>query len=288
MKTAIATDSNSGIFPEEGARLGVFVLPMPVILDGKEYFEGVDLSHEEFYQRLRDDADASTSQPSPGDTLAMFDKVLADGWDELVYIPMSSGLSSSFQTAKTLASDYGGRVRVADTHRVSVTLRDCVLDAKALADQGKSGREIQELLEAAARESTIFLGVDTLKYFRKNGRCTAAAAALSGILGIRPLLRCDGGSFDVCAKVRGSRNCQREELEYARAAAESLRSGGHPLSIGVADSFTDSGDAAAWVAQVQAAFPDDSVHYEPLPFSVICHTGLNAFGMGISRVTCAV
>jgi len=275
------TDSNCGIFP--GERRELFVLPMPVHLDGKEYFEGVDLTGREFRQMLAGGADASTSQPAPGAVMAMWDDLLAQGWDEIVYIPMSSGLSSSCQTAQALAEDYAGRVWVADTRRVSITLHDCVLDALALAGRGMGGRELKELLEAAAPDSVIYLGVDTLKYFRKNGRCTAAAAALSSVLNLKPLLRCDGGAFDACAKVRGIKNCQREELERAGQAAEALRVDGQPLRVGAADSFTRREDAEAWIEQVRAAFPRDRVHYEPLPFSVICHTGLDAFGVGISR-----
>lgn len=283
MKTAILTDSNSGLTQEEAARRDIFLLPMPVILDGKEYFEGVNLSHREFYQNLQDGADASTSQPSPGEVLAMFDRILDSGYDELVYIPMSSGLSFSCQTARLLSEEYEGKVWVADTHRVSITLHDCVLNARALAEQGRSGREIREILEQSALDSVIYLGVDTLKYFRKNGRCTAAAAAMSSVIGLKPLLRCDGGSFEACAKVRGVKNCQQEQLKRAKEAADALRTQGEPLYIGISDSFTRAEDSEAWAAQVQEAFPDDLVHYEPLPFSVICHTGLNAFGMGISR-----
>lgn len=283
MKTAIMTDSNCGIFPQEGLERGLFVLPMPVHLDGTEYFEGVNLTNRDFYDKLTGGADASTSQPAPGDVMAMWDDLLSQGYDEIVYIPMSSGLSSSCQVSQALAEEYEGKVFVADTHRVSITLHDCVLDAMALSDQGKSGQEIKELLERTALDAVIYLGVDTLAYFRKNGRCTAAAAALSSVLNIKPLLRCDGGSFDACGKVRGLKNCQREEIEHAKKTAESLRIDGQPLYIGIADSFTEPADTETWITQVREAFPDDQIHYEPLPFSVICHTGLNAFGMGISR-----
>lgn len=282
MKTAIVTDTNCGIFPEEGKKLGIFALPMPVILDGKEYFEGVDLTHQEFYRRLEENADASTSQPAPGDVLELWEKVLGEGYDEIVHIPMSGGLSASYQTALGLAAEFKGKVRVVDNHRVSVTQYDSVMDAVALAAQGKSGAEIQETLERTGLESVIFLGVDTLKYFKKNGRCTAATAALGSVLNIKPLLKCDGERFDAVAKVRGTVNCRKKLLETAVAAADTLRAGG-PVSIGVAGSFAKAEDETAWFEEVKAAFPGDHLHFEPLSFSVICHTGPNAFGLGISR-----
>lgn len=282
MKTAIVTDTNCGIFPEEGKKLGIFALPMPVILDGKEYFEGVDLTHQEFYRRLEENADASTSQPAPGDVLELWEKVLGEGYDEIVHIPMSGGLSASYQTALGLAGEFKGKVRVVDNHRVSVTQYDSVMDAVALAAQGKSGAEIQETLERTGLESVIFLGVDTLKYFKKNGRCTAATAALGSVLNIKPLLKCDGERFDAVAKVRGTVNCRKKLLETAVAAADTLRAGG-PVSIGVAGSFAKAEDETAWFEEVKAAFPGDHLHFEPLSFSVICHTGPNAFGLGISR-----
>lgn len=282
MKTAIVTDTNCGIFPEEGKKLGIFALPMPVILDGKEYFEGVDLTHQEFYRRLEENADASTSQPAPGDVLELWEKVLGEGYDEIVHIPMSGGLSASYQTALGLAAEFKGKVRVVDNHRVSVTQYDSVMDAVALAAQGKTGAEIQETLERTGLESVIFLGVDTLKYFKKNGRCTAATAALGSVLNIKPLLKCDGERFDAVAKVRGTANCRKKLLETAVAAADTLRAGG-PVSIGVAGSFAKAEDETAWFEEVKAAFPGDHLHFEPLSFSVICHTGPNAFGLGISR-----
>lgn len=282
MKTAIMTDSNCGIFPEEGKKRGLFVLPMPVILDGKEYFEGVDLDHKSFYQRLEEGADASTSQPAPGDVLALWESVLDQGYDEIVHIPMSSGLSASYQTALGLADEWKGKVRVVDNHRVSVTQYDSVMDALALQAQGKTAGEIKSELERTGLESVIFLGVDTLKFFKKNGRCTAATAALGTVLNIKPLLKCDGERFDAVAKVRGTAGCRKKLLEAAVEAADELREAG-PISIGVAGSFSDTGEDRAWFEEVQAAFPEDRLHFEPLSFSVACHTGPNAFGLGISR-----
>lgn len=282
MKTAIVTDTNCGIFPAEGEKLGIFTLPMPVILDGKEYFEGVDLTHQAFYRRLEENADASTSQPAPGDVMALWERVLEMGYDEIVHLPMSSGLSASCQTATGLAAEFKGKVQVVDNHRVSVTQYDGVMDAVALARQGKTAAEIKGALERTGLESVIFLGVDTLKYFKKNGRCTAATAALGTVLNIKPLLKCDGERFDAVAKVRGAVNCRRKLLEEAAAAADELRAVG-PISVGVAGSFSDEAEEKAWLEEVRAALPNDPIHFEPLSFSVTCHTGPNAFGLGISR-----
>lgn len=283
MKTAILTDSNSGIFPREGDRLGIFVMPMPVILDGEEYFEGVNLTPKEFYQRMAEEADASTSQPSPGEVTAMFDRILSAGYDELVYIPMSSGLSTSYQTARMLAEEYGGRVQVVNNHRVSITLYASVLQAKALADRGMEAKEIRAALEAAAGDSVIYLGVNTLKYFKKNGRCTAAVAALGDALNLKPLLVCRGERFDRCGLARSVPVCQRALLERARDAADALRPAGGRLDIGAASSWINPEAEKDWERQIREAFPKDHVHYEPLSFSIACHTGPNAFGIGISR-----
>ncbi len=284
MKTAIVTDSNSGIFPEKGKELGIFVLPMPVILDGKTYFEGVDLTHQEFYQRLAAGADATTSQPAPADVEAMWDSVLAQGFDQIVHIPMSSGLSASCATAQGLAADYDGKVQVVDDHRISVSEYDAVMDAIAMAKEGMDAAAIRAELEAGGMDSVIYLGVDTLKYFKKNGRCTATTAALGAVLNIKPLLKCDGERFDAIAKVRGVANCRKQAAELAAQAAAEMLEKGWSVSVGVAGSFQDPEAEASWVEQVQAALPAGvGMHFEPLSFSVICHTGPDAFGMGISR-----
>lgn len=283
MRTAILTDSNSGIFPVEGDRLGIFVMPMPVILDGREYFEGVDLTPKEFYQRMAEGAEASTSQPSPGDVTAMFDRILSQGYDELVYIPMSSGLSSSYQTARILAEEYEGRVQVVNNHRVSITLYASVLQAKALADREMEANEIRAALEATAMDSVIYLGVNTLKYFKKNGRCTPAVATLGDALNLKPLLVCRGERFDRCSLTRSVPACQRALLERVRDAADALRVPGEKLDIGAASTFVSTEAEEDWAQQIREAFPGDHVHYEPLSFSIACHTGPNAFGVGISR-----
>ena len=283
MKTAILTDSNSGLFPEEENRSGIFVMPMPVILDGIEYFEGVNLTPQEFYRRMTEGAEVSTSQPSPGDVVSMFDRILSEGYDELIYIPMSSGLSSSCQTARILAEDYGGRIQIADNRRISVTLYASVLHARTLAEQGMGAREIRAALESTAGNSVIYLGVNTLQYFKKNGRCTAAVAALGDVLNLKPLLICKGERFDRCGLFRSVPACQKALLERVRNVADTLRPVSGKLDIGAASTFVSSEAEKDWEQQIREAFPGDHVHYEPLSFSIACHTGPNAFGVGISR-----
>lgn len=286
MKTAIVTDSNSGIFPEQGRELGIFILPMPVILDGREYFEGVDLAHQEFYQRMEAGADASTSQPAPGDVLAIWEQALAQGYDEIVHIPMSSGLSASYQTALGLAADFDGKVQVVDNHRVSVSQYDSVMDAIALVREGLDAKAVRAELEAGGMDSVIYLGVDTLKYFKKNGRCTAATAALGTVLNIKPLLKCDGERFDAIAKIRGVSACRKRIAECAAEAAKELEEKDYLVSVGIASSFSDHSLEDQWVEQIQTAVSaaaKATFHYEPLSFSVTCHTGPNAFGLSVSR-----
>ena len=188
MKTAILTDTNSGLTVEEGEKRGIYVLPMPVIIDGDSYLEGVDITHDQLFDALRREKEVSSSQPSPGDVMALWERVLDNGYDELVYIPMSSGLSASCRNAMQLAEEYGSKVRVVDNHRISATLLESVLDAKTMADRGRSAEEIKEYLESTALEATIYLTVDSLKYLKKTGRITPAAAAIGSMLNIKPIL----------------------------------------------------------------------------------------------------
>ena len=195
MKTAVMTDSNSGITKEEADRLGIFLLPMPVIIDEQTYYEGINLEQRFFYESLIEGHDVSTSQPSPGDVMDMWKQILSKGYDEIIHIPMSSGLSSSCATAIGLAEDFQGKVQVADNHRISVTMRIAVMEALHMANEGRSAREIREDLEKRAYDSSIFLAVDDLKYLKKGGRITPAAAALGTVFHIKPVLTIQLGSW---------------------------------------------------------------------------------------------
>ena len=281
MRTAIVTDSNSGIFEAEGQRLGVHVVPMPVEFHGMTYYEGRNITHEEFFHYLAGHGKISTSQPALSEVLTLWDRLLED-YDELVYIPMSSGLSGSCQTASALAQEYDGRVQVVDNHRISVTQRHAVLDAAALREQGYSACRIREILEETAYHSLIYVGVNTLEYLKTSGRVTPAAAALGTVLNMKPLLVIRGERLEAYAKIRGTKNCQRRLIATMREYADNLRKEEKVLRIGAAGSFLNSEDAACWETMVKEAFPEDEVHYDPLTFSVACHVGPDAFGMGIS------
>lgn len=283
MKTAVVTDSNSGIFEEEGRRLGVHVVPMPVMIEGQTYYEGRNLTHEAFYQMLSEHKEVSTSQPSPGDVMDVWEDLLLTGYEEIVYIPMSSGLSNSCQTAKMLAKEYGGKIHVVDNHRISVTQRHSVQDALSLAEKGYDAKAIKEILEKAAYESIIYVGVETLEYLKKGGRVTPAGAAMGSLLNIKPLLIIEGERLDAFAKVRGTRNCKRRLLEEMKKRADKFHEGGAEIRVGVAGSFVDSMQDQEWMDMASEVFSGEEINYDPLTFSIGCHVGSGAFGMGISK-----
>ena len=216
---AIVTDSNSGISQAEGKELGIYVIPMPFLVDGKLYFEDVDMNKEQFYHFLENDADLSTSQPSPGDVMDLWDKLLKE-YDEIVHIPMSSGLSASCSTAMGLARDYDGKVQVVDNQRISVTMQQSVMDAKHLVAAGKSAAQIKEILEKEALESSIYLMVDTLKYLKKGGRITPSAALLGSALNLKPILQIQGDKLDAYKKVRGVKAAKKNMLEAMKIVVE--------------------------------------------------------------------
>ena len=195
MKTAVMTDTNSGIMKAEADSMGIFLIPMPVIIDDETHYEGIDLTEDSFYGSLTGGQNVSTSQPSPGDLMDLWDDILEQGYDEIIHIPMSSGLSASCSTAISLSDDYDGKVQVADNHRISVTQRESVMHAKKLAEAGKSAKEIKEVLEAEAYNSSIYIAVDTLEFLKKGGRVTAAGAALGSVLNIKPILTIQGGKL---------------------------------------------------------------------------------------------
>ncbi|MGN0153865.1 MAG: DegV family protein, partial [Lachnospiraceae bacterium] len=268
MKTAVVTDSNSGIFVEEGRKLGVHVVPMPVIIEGETYYEGMNLTHEAFYQMLSEHKEVSTSQSTPGDVMDVWEDLLAAGYEEILYIPMSSGLSSSCQTARMLAKEYGSKVHVVDNHRISVTQRHSVQDALALAEKGYCAKDIKEILEKNAYESIIYVGVETLEYLKKGGRVTPAGAAMGSLLNIKPLLIIEGERLDAFAKVRGTRNCKRRLLEEMKKSADEFHESGAEIRVGVAGSFGDSKQDQEWMDMASEVFAGEEINYDPLTFSI--------------------
>lgn len=283
VKTAIVTDSNSGITQELAREWGIWVVPMPIIIDNETFYEGVNLFPEQFYRYLRAGRNISTSQPSPEDLTGIWDSVLAEGYDGIVYIPMSSGLSSSCQTAAILAGDYGGRVQVADNHQISVPQKNAVRDAAELARAGLSAEEIRARLEEAGGESLIYIGVDTLEYLKRGGRITPAVAALGTVLGIKPLLTIRGEKLDTFAKARGARRCQALLLESMQKSVAEYRRRGADIRVDASGSFESEEEARAWRDMAAQAFPGEEIQYDPLTLSISSHTGPGAFAMGISR-----
>lgn len=283
MSVAIMTDTNSGISPKKGESLGVKVIPMPVLIEGKVYYEGVDLTAETFYQWLREGRNITTSQPPPGEVLSCWDELLEEGFDEVLYVPMSSGLSTSFQTSCALAEDYGGRVQVADHRSVSVPMRYALEDARNLAIAGRTALEIKTALELAAQDTIIYIGVDTLKFLRKGGRITPAAAAMGNFFQIKPLLQIHGERLDALAKVRGTLPCRKRLIEEMRACVECYQTEGIPFSLGAAGTFSTKTAEREWRKMTQKAFPEYQIRYDPLAFSIGAHLGPDAFGMAISR-----
>lgn len=277
MKTAIITDSNSGMTAEEGARWDVQILPMPFLIDGKSYLEGDNLSVEDFYYLQENGADIKTSQPGIGDVLDLWDRLLKR-YDEIVHIPMTSGLSGSCETAMGLAREYDGKVQVVDNRRISVTQKASVLRAALLRDRGVEARKIKETLEQEASNACIYLAVDDLKYLKKGGRITAAVAAIGSVLNIKPVLQILGGKIDIFAKARGLKKAQILMME---AVEKDLleRFPGKNMGVHVAYAGSDElGDN--WRHIVQNVFPGHEVTMSRLPLSIATHTGYGAIGIG--------
>lgn len=279
-KIAIVTDSNSGITQKEGKELGISVIPMPFYINDELYFEDITLTQEEFYQKLDEDADIKTSQPAPGDVLDLWEKLLEDH-DEIVHIAMSSGLSSSCATAAMLADDYDGKVQVVDNQRISVTQRQSVADAMKLAEEGKSAKEIKDILEADKLDSGIFIMVDTLKYLKKGGRVTSAGAAIGTVLGIKPVLQIHGEKLDAFAKTRGVKQAKKKMITAVRKELEErFPDGDFAKHAYLQSAYTKDKEAALkWKEELMAEFPEMEFHQDPLSLSVACHIGAGALAV---------
>lgn len=284
-KTAIATDTNSGITRENAEEQGIYLLPMPVIIDNDTYLEGLDITNEQLYEAMRQHRDISSSQPSPGQLLEFWDGILADGYDEVVYIPMSSGLSGSCGSAVQFAREYEGRIQVVDNHRISVTQETSVQSAAELARRGLPAREIREYLEQRSYDASIYITVDSMEYLRKGGRITPAAAAFAAVLNIKPVLTIQGDKLDVYARARGMNQAEAKMIEAVRKDRQT-RFTDVPdvqLRIETAGTFESESLSERWRQLVQAEFPDMTVSYVQLPCSIACHVGINAAGTGIVK-----
>lgn len=279
-KIAIVTDSNSGITQEMGKTMGIHVIPMPFFIDGELFLEDITLTQEEFYKRLGEDSDISTSQPSPGEVMECWDELLKE-YDEIVHIPMSSGLSSTCHAAQSLSQEYEGKVCVVDNQRISVTQKQSVEDAIVLRDAGKSASEIKDILEAEKLQASIYITVDTLKYLKKGGRVTPAAAALGTVLNLKPVLQIQGEKLDAFSKVRGWKAAKRTMLKaIEKDLEERFSEVREDMVLGMAYTCSKE-EAQEWKQEIAEKFPEYEIVEGPLSLSVACH-----IGPGAMAVTC--
>lgn len=282
-RVAVLTDSNSGITQIEAKELGVSVIPMPFFINGQMYLEDINLTQEEFYKHLVEDSEISTSMPSPGECIDAWEKLLKE-YDEIVFIPMSSGLSSFCQTATMLAEDYDGRIQVVNNQRISVTMRQSVLDAKQYVAQGRSAAEIKQLLEESKMESSIYITLDTLKYLKKGGRITPAAAAIGTILKLNPVLQIQGEKLDAFAKARGKSSAKKIMLKAMKDDCDNrFKDYAQQGKLHMEVAYTgNEEEAREWAEAVKEAFPQYDFHMDPLSLSVACHIGYGSLAIAVS------
>lgn len=283
-RVAVVTDSNSGMTQRQGEACGIRVIPMPFMIDGQFWEEHVDLTHDIFYEKLTAGSEISTSQPAPAKIIQLWDELLTE-YDEIVHIPMSSSLSGSYQTARMLADDYGGKVRVVNNQRISVTQRQSALDAVMLAGQGFCAAQIGDLLERTKMESSIYITVDTLKYLRRGGRVTPAAAALGTLLKIKPVLQIQGGKLDTFSKARTMKQAKGMMLSAIASDLNNrfLDPEAEQMWLGVAHS--NCADLAREVAcELKDCYPKaPPVYVDALSLSVSCHIGPGGLGITCTK-----
>ena len=282
-KVAIVTDSNSGIRQEEGKKLGIYVLPMPFTIDGETFYEDINLTHSEFFDKLMSGAEVFTSQPLVGDVSKLWDDVLKE-YDEIVYIPMSSGLSGSCQTAIMLANEYDGKVQVVDSQRISVTQKWDVLDAIELSKQGKSAKEIKEILEANKLNASIYITVNTLEYLRKGGRITPAVAILGGMMKIKPILQIQGEKLDTFSKSRTLSKATKIMIEAIQKDIEERLDPIEGKNVHICIAYTyDPQPALELKEELQQLYPNSNIICDPLSLSVSCHIGPHALAIAACK-----
>lgn len=285
MKIAVVTDSNSGITQAQAKEMGITVLPMPFMIDGETYYEDITLTQEQFYQRLKDNSDISTSQPTPDSIMKLWDELLKE-YDQIVHIPMSAGLSGSCATAMMLAGEdeYEGKVFVVDNHRISVTQYQSVKDAMMLADMGMDGAQIKKRLEETAADSVIFVTVDTLKYLKKGGRITPAAAALGTLLRIKPVLIILGEKLDSFAKARTMKQAKTLMMNAIQKELDERLHDSECKDCHLAIAHSDNEEAALeFKKEVEERFPGADIYLAPLSLSIACHIGPGSLALTATR-----
>lgn len=282
-KIAVVTDSNSGITQSQAKEMGLYVIPMPFMINEETFFEDITLTQEQFYERLAENADVITSQPSPEAVMNLWDELL-ETYDEIVHIPMSSGLSGSCQSARMLAENYDGRVQVVNNQRISVTQRQSALDALTLIERGMDAAAIREFLEEDKFNSSIYIMLDTLYYLKKGGRITPAAAALGTILRLKPVLQIQGEKLDAFAKARTVSQGKTIMINAIKADMEKRFGGVSSDNIWLQIAYTyDKGAAEQFKEQVLEAFPGFDVHMDPLSLSIACHIGPGSLALACSK-----
>ncbi len=285
MKIAVVTDSNSGITQAQAKEMGITVLPMPFMIDGETYYEDITLTQEQFYQRLKDNSDISTSQPTPDSIMKLWDELLKE-YDQIVHIPMSAGLSGSCATVMMLAGEdeYEGKVFVVDNHRISVTQYQSVKDAMMLADMGMDGAQIKKRLEETAADSVIFVTVDTLKYLKKGGRITPAAAALGTLLRIKPVLIILGEKLDSFAKARTMKQAKTLMMNAIQKELDERLHDSECKDCHLAIAHSDNEEAALeFKKEMEERFPDADIYLAPLSLSIACHIGPGSLALTATR-----
>lgn len=282
---AIITDSNSGITQRQAEEMGIFVIPMPFMIDSEEYFEGINLTIEDFFQKLKSDCTISTSQPTPDYVMSLWDKLLKEGYDEIVHIPMSSGLSSSCQTATVLADEYDDKVQVVNNQRISVTQRQSVLDAINLVKAGKSALEIKEILEREKLESSIYIMLDTLTYLKRGGRITPAAATLGNLLKLKPVLQIQGKKLDAFAKARTIKQAKSIMVDAMKKDICERFQDNKDEMISLAVAHTDNLEAAMeFKDELKEEFPGMNIFVDDLSLSVSCHIGPGSLAIACAKI----
>ena len=286
-KVAVVTDSNSGITQEMAKSMGVYVLPMSFLINGKVVREDIDITQSEFFKELENpNVSVSTSQPAPAEVTDLWDRVLRE-YDEIVYIPLSSGLSNSYQTARMLAENYDGRVQVVNNQRISVTMRQSVEDAQTLIDAGWNAEQIREKLEEDKFNSSIYIMVDTLKYLKKGGRITPAAALIGSVLHIKPVLQIQGEKLDAFAKARGTKQAKKIMLDAIRKDMdgrfhEFVEKGEYSIRYSYSEG-DDPGEVEQWVREIREAFPNTEIIGDPLSLVIGCHIGPGSLAITVNH-----
>ena len=282
-KVAILTDSNSGITQAEAKELGVYVIPMPFYINEQLYYEDIDLTQEQFYEKLTQGGEITTSMPITGNLIDLWDKLLED-YDQVVYIPMSSGLSSSCATAQMLSEDYDGKVVVVDNQRISVTQKLSAIEAKALADQGKSAKEICDLLIENKALSTIYITVDTLEYLKKGGRLTPAVAAIGSLLKIKPVLSIYGEKLDKYSMARTMKQAKSIMIDALKKDMKEVLHTDNVDDVIISIAHTQNYEAAIkFREELLEVFPGKEIWIDPLSLSVSCHIGPGALACTITK-----